>query len=84
MMNISSGRLLLQMNNLTVLYQSGLGVQWYPGPSAFKLNQSLWSSFKTSHNSTGKGLGFGSEIVLSENARFTVQTTDSRGIVTSN
>lgn len=46
MMNISSGRLLLQMNNLTVLYQSGLGVQWYPGPSAFKLNQSLWSSLK--------------------------------------
>lgn len=46
MMNISSPRLLLQMNNLTVLYQSGLGVQWYPGPSAFKPNHSLWSSLK--------------------------------------
>lgn len=46
MMNISSARLLLQMNNLTVLYQEGFGVQWYSGPSAFKHSHSLWNSLK--------------------------------------
>ena len=49
-MNISSARLLLQMNNLTLLYQSGLGVQLVPWSLSFYTQPLIMKLFKTQYN----------------------------------